>query len=340
VKTRDAPPEWIEEEILAPGTSGSIARIGSGVAEAKKFSKFLHGTAATASPRLRATVIRELPHWWGLAETAFPSDDAHDEHDHASAFVSATAEAPEVGGVGDECVVFVESPEAAGTLPAGKPSTFFGRKTAAFFRRLGATRDPGALRGSRRDRPSILGLSCFSSARTRMRPPSRKREDASFAARRFAPIKVEPKTFFANERTLLQWLSMAVLVLFTSLALLTLDGPGAANPGTDPGGIGVGGGFGVDGVRPEGARASSAGATSPKPPASAAAASGAALAPVAVALMAYALWTYLWRASRIARREPSARYDDRWGPVALVATLIVASVAAVAVAATSRRWGA
>jgi hypothetical protein len=56
--------------------------------------------------------------------------------------------------------------------------------------------------------------------------------------------------------------------------------------------------------------------------------------------MAYALWTYLWRASRIARREPSARYDDRWGPVALVATLIVASVAAVAVAATSRRWGA
>ena len=30
-----------------------------------------------------------------------------------------------------------------------------------------------------------------------------------------------------------------------------------------------------------------------------------------------------------ARREPSARYDDRWGPVALVATLIVANVLAV-----------
>ena len=343
VKTRDAPPEWIEEEILAPGTSGSIARIGSGVVEAKKFSKFLHGTAATASPRLRATVIRELPHWWGLAETAFPSDDARDEHEHASGFVTATAEAPELSsGVGDECVVFVESPEAAGTLPAGKPSTFFGRKTAAFFRRADATRGPGAaLHGARRDRPSILGSTCFSSARWRTRSPSRKREDASFAARRFAPIKVEPKTFFANERTLLQWLSMAVLVLFTSLALLTLDGgPGAANPGTDPGGLGVGGGFGVDGVRPGVARAPSAGATSPKPPASAAAACGAALAPVAVAFMAYALWTYLWRASRIARREPSARYDDRWGPVALVATLIVASVAAVAVAATSRGWGA
>ena len=342
VKTRDAPPEWIEEEILAPGTSGSIARIGSGVAEAKKFSKFLHGTAATASPRLRATVIRELPHWWGLAETAFSSDDARDEHDHASGFVTATEEAPELSsGVGDECVVFVESPEAAGTLPAGKPSTFFGRKTAAFFRRADhATRGPGAaLHGARRDRPSILGSSCFSSARWRTRSPSRKREDASFAARRFAPIKVEPKTFFANERTLLQWLSMAVLVLFTSLALLTLDGgPGAANPGTDPGGLGAGGGFGVDGVRPGVARAPSAGATSPKPPRRRRRRAARRSLPWRSRHGVRAV-DDLWRASRIARREPSARYDDRWGPVALVATLIVASVAAVAVAATSRGGG-
>jgi uncharacterized membrane protein YidH (DUF202 family) len=57
---------------------------------------------------------------------------------------------------------------------------------------------------------------------------------------------------------------------------------------------------------------------------------GAALAAVSVAFMAYALWTYLWRARRIARREPSARYDDVAGPTTLVVVLvIVSSIAAV-----------
>lgn len=32
--------------------------------------------------------------------------------------------------------------------------------------------------------------------------------------------RVEPKTFFANERTLLSWLSISVLLMFTALALL------------------------------------------------------------------------------------------------------------------------
>ena len=32
--------------------------------------------------------------------------------------------------------------------------------------------------------------------------------------------RVEPKTFFANERTFLQWLQISVLILFTGLSLL------------------------------------------------------------------------------------------------------------------------
>jgi hypothetical protein len=32
--------------------------------------------------------------------------------------------------------------------------------------------------------------------------------------------RVDPKTFFANERTFLQWLQIAVLVMFTALSLL------------------------------------------------------------------------------------------------------------------------
>jgi len=56
--------------------------------------------------------------------------------------------------------------------------------------------------------------------------------------------------------------------------------------------------------------------------------------------MAYALWTYLWRARRIARREPSARYDDIAGPTALVVVLVIVSsvAAAVAVADAARRF--
>ena len=49
---------------------------------------------------------------------------------------------------------------------------------------------------------------------------------AVVARRRYVPVKVEPKTFFANERTMLQWLSMSILILFMSLALLSLDGGG------------------------------------------------------------------------------------------------------------------
>ena len=49
------------------------------------------------------------------------------------------------------------------------------------------------------------------------------------AAKRHVPIKIEPKTFFANERTMLQWLNMATLILFTSLALISYNDPVARN---------------------------------------------------------------------------------------------------------------
>jgi hypothetical protein len=54
--------------------------------------------------------------------------------------------------------------------------------------------------------------------------------------------------------------------------------------------------------------------------------------------MVYSLWIFVWRARRIARREPSARYDDRWGPVALVVMLVGISCAAVTLAIVSHPW--
>ena len=46
-------------------------------------------------------------------------------------------------------------------------------------------------------------------------PPRAQRRKGSLVRTR-----VEPKTFFANERTFLQWLQISVLILFTGLSLL------------------------------------------------------------------------------------------------------------------------
>jgi uncharacterized membrane protein YidH (DUF202 family) len=147
----------------------------------------------------------------------------------------------------------------------------------------------------------------------------------------YVPVKVEPKTFFANERTLLQWLSMSVLLLFAALALLSGAAIGTTTiqpfeETTFPRDERAGEMKRGSGVVTRVASAPSAAEKQKH----AAFFGGAALAAVSVAFMAYALWTYLWRARRIARREPSARYDDVAGPTTLVVVLvIVSSIAAV-----------
>ena len=137
--------------------------------------------------------------------------------------------------------------------------------------------------------------------------------------RRYMPVKVEPKTFFANERTLLQWLSMSILLLFLALGLMAVDfggGDGGAVPFAD---------------------ASNASYTM-RGHSFAGAVCGMIIAPIAILFMLYALWTYMVRAWRIARREPSTRYDDVFGPVALVAILVVVATTAVILSAISVDW--
>lgn len=137
--------------------------------------------------------------------------------------------------------------------------------------------------------------------------------------RRHMPVKVEPKTFFANERTLLQWLSMSILLLFLALGLMAVDfggGDGGAVPFAD---------------------ASNASYTM-RGHSFAGAVCGMIIAPIAILFMLYALWTYMVRAWRIARREPSTRYDDVFGPVALVAILVVVATTAVILSAISVDW--
>jgi len=162
---------------------------------------------------------------------------------------------------------------------------------------------------------------------------------------RYVPVKVEPKTFFANERTLLQWLSMSVLLLFAALALLNNAGGSLGTAATAETSFSrtTPASFAPNDAIRETRNAGASGASGVSSGVVSHNASflgGAALAPVSIAFMAYALWTYLWRARRIARREPSARYDDIAGPTALVVVLVIVSsvAAAVAVADAARRF--
>ena len=140
-------------------------------------------------------------------------------------------------------------------------------------------------------------------------------------------IKIEPKTFFANERTLLQWLSMSTLLLFLSLGLLAFE---AGSPSDT---INLFRGDNT-GIVTEGSSAIS------KRKITAADMVGLALAPVAILFMVYALVTYLIRANRIARREPSTRYDDIFGPSALVSVLVLVSIASIILVAKQLSWKA
>jgi len=282
-------PDWIED-VLAAGNA----------TEVKKFSKFLHATAALRVDT-NGGVDAALPHWYG-AETA---DDRYDDE--------TAAEARTVAPIADHVCVAVDD---EGCEPPNQPLA-------------GLSGGAGVPYYPVPSPPSVL--------KSRDTPTPTPKPKPVVARRRYVPVKVEPKTFFANERTMLQWLSMSILILFMSLALLSLDGGGYARGAAEPV-IGDGGGGG--GI---GAASSSLGTPVGTPvgtPRAAVASGvcGAILAPVAVAFMAYSLWMYLWRARRIARREPSARYDDRWGPVVLVVMLMGISCAAVVLAVVSRPW--
>jgi SPX domain protein involved in polyphosphate accumulation/uncharacterized membrane protein YidH (DUF202 family) len=105
--------------------------------------------------------------------------------------------------------------------------------------------------------------------------------------------RVEPKTFFANERTFLQWINVSVLVMFLALSLLS----GSVIPGM---------GSSISSV----CEANDARCLAGKM-------SGAIIAPVALTFMGYALYMYKKRTLQILRRE-TVRYDDQRGPVVLV----------------------
>lgn len=124
-------------------------------------------------------------------------------------------------------------------------------------------------------------------------------EGAQYQKPRKIPLRIEPKTYFANERTFLAWLGMATTLgtVSTAIAGFVVDGrqrPGGISQGT------------VELITLT-------------------------LLPVSVAMIAYALFTFYWR-SEFIRRKQVGFFDDKVGPVTL-AIVVMASLTLIMLAA-------
>lgn len=107
------------------------------------------------------------------------------------------------------------------------------------------------------------------------------------------PVRVEPKVFFANERTFLNWLHTSVLISTIGLALLNLS------PNKSAAGTGTG--------------ASNKSAI----------VAGLTLIPVSIIFLGYALYTYFWRDRMIRLRMPGP-YNTVGGPIFITLIFIAA----------------
>jgi len=257
--------------------------------EVWKFSKFLHGTCV-----IRGAQISRFPHWWDFAaENNF--------------------------GI-------TSCPAKKNTMENSTPKSTTQTTTSIQITSTNSheTRSGNGNRDLAHVLASAMSLRRF---RNYARSSARNRENEdieSQRSKRYTPIKIEPKTFFANERTLLQWLSMSTLLLFLSLGLLSFE---AGSPSET-----------INLFRGQNTHVITEGNARQKRKITASDTCGLALAPVAILFMIYALFTYLVRANRIVKREPSARYDDIFGPSALVSVLVIVSITSIVLVANQLSW--
>lgn len=266
----------------------------------------------------------KLPHWWEDAAVAQPAAQP-------AAAVAKLPAAPELPGrsltgarelSASQCSIGIAEGGSSDDLPALRPRMQLARTMSAppqaslelviAMPEQQRAAQPVPRRGSfaavKQRLQSLRGGSGPGSGRSPPPPPAPS-TILTAPAKRAVPIKVEPKTFFANERTMLQWLNMSTLILFTSLALTSYNDPLTRNKTLADGSLDYSSQI-----------------------------AGAVLAPVAIVFIIYALYTYLWRAQRIARREPSARYDDRYGPAVLVLLLLAVTTTSIVLTITHADW--
>eukprot|EP01025_Chloroclados_australasicus_P023958 TRINITY_DN2412_c0_g1_i1.p1 TRINITY_DN2412_c0_g1~~TRINITY_DN2412_c0_g1_i1.p1 ORF type:complete len:749 (-),score=39.47 TRINITY_DN2412_c0_g1_i1:2895-5141(-) len=119
--------------------------------------------------------------------------------------------------------------------------------------------------------------------------------------------RVEPKVFFANERTFLAWLTVAILLVFAALSLINQQLIIIDIPDIEGGEQGM--------LR----RCQRAGRSEIQ--CEAGVISGALMAPVGIIVIGYSLYMYRKRTFQILRRD-TARYDEQLGPIVLSLVLI------------------
>jgi uncharacterized membrane protein YidH (DUF202 family) len=123
------------------------------------------------------------------------------------------------------------------------------------------------------------------------RKPSSQRaygEVGTLLKLRKAPVKIEPKVFFANERTFLAWMHLSVVLAGASIAILAFSDTSNANPLSQLYGL--------------------------------------ILLPVAISFILYSMYQYGRRANMIRHRHPGP-YEDTVGPVVLAVMLMVSILA-------------
>lgn len=104
---------------------------------------------------------------------------------------------------------------------------------------------------------------------------------------RKAPIKIEPKVFFANERTFLAWMHLSVILAGASIAILAVADDSEGQ---------IGQLYGI------------------------------VLLPVAIAFIVYSMYQYQRRANMIRNRHPGP-YEDTVGPTVLCIMLMISILA-------------
>ena len=291
-------PEWVENILREINAT-----------EVWKFSKFLHGTCV-----IRGNQISRFPHWWDFTADNSGIATYGTIEPNAKKNTSETSRNTTPKSTTHTTTSIQITSTNSHTTRSGTGNRDFAHVLASAmsmlrFRNNSRTRANDDIESQRRE-----GVGP---------PPSSS--SSQKGGGRYTPIKIEPKTFFANERTLLQWLSMSTLLLFLSLGLLAFE---AGSPSDT-----------INLFRGQNTGVITEGETVKiKRKITAADTCGLALAPVSILFMIYALVTYLVRAKRIARREPSTRYDDVLGPFALVSVLVIVSIASIILVAKQLSW--
>ncbi|KAK9918747.1 hypothetical protein WJX75_006519 [Coccomyxa subellipsoidea] len=250
-------PEWVQDLL----DSGYLT-------EVHKFSKFIHGTA-TLLPEL----VQAVPYW------------VDDESVRPSMLQSAPQPAQSVPGSA------APAPAAAGVPP--KPRRRTGNEVDELQHPLLGDQPtlqllpPRDAVGFGRKKEKKGFFDWYFNSRKPKEPP---------VMARTTPMRIEPKTFFANERTFLSWLHMAVTIGSIAAALLGFVGVADSSKhkaqATD---------YLVETI-------------------------ALILLPVAVMMCAYALTVFIWRARAISKKQVG-HIDDRFGPLGLAGVVVLALTA-------------